>query len=100
MSGGSYEYLSLKDLDEVCCMEDQLLSMHARLLQLGAVDAAAETMALINHINESHAMIDKLQGVWKSVEWMDSGDWGMKSVESALSRYRASPEANPTTSKP
>jgi len=101
MSGGSYDYLGLKDLDQVCCMEGQLRSMHAKLMSLGAEDAAAaETMMLINAINGSHALIDKLQGVWKSVEWMDSGDWGMENVQSALSAYRrTNPENNSTTSK-
>ena len=34
------------------------------------------------------ARLDRLNSVWRAVEWMDSGDSGKDSVEKAVNKYR------------
>lgn len=98
MSGGSYDYLCFADGDTLRGKEEDLKRMADRLSALGyADDAAAETMDLLLTLRQQRvyvqSVIDRLSGVWRSVEWWDSGDSGEDGLEFHLRRYRHEEEA-------
>lgn len=94
MSGGSYDYLFAKDCDlGLLDAEHHIQRMAERLAGLGyAEDAARETEELLLLIRQAKVRIqtraDRLSGVWKAVEWWDSGDSGEENVMNELERYR------------
>ena len=97
MSGGSYDYLgTVFDLEGLLQKRHQLDAMRDRLAGLGyAKDAALETEELIRILRQYdvriEAAINRLQPVWKAIEWWDSCDWGENSVKRALAEYRGDP---------
>ena len=97
MSGGSYDYLCYKDASDLFDYENQIRSMSDRLAELGyAEDAAKETEELILILrqfqNRVNARLERLQPVWRAVEWWDSGDSSEVGVKRALSEYRGETE--------
>lgn len=94
MSGGSYDYLCWKDPDQLleAGSEHQLERMRDRLLELGYRDAARETDELLCVIRQARCLVEtraeRLSGVWKTVEWHDSGDWCPDQVAAAVAKYR------------
>lgn len=94
MSGGSHNYLCLKDDSELFYYEvlNDMENMATRLIELGFEDASKETLSLKYTIEQSmvraQVMKDRLEDVWKAVEWLDSSDWGFDSVEKAIEKYR------------
>ena len=93
MSGGSYEYLCYADtLEDILQKVHQLIPMADRLTELGYSDAAKETEEvdlLLRQFNRRiSARIDRLKGVWKAVEWLDSCDSGQDYVDDQILRYR------------
>ena len=94
MSGGSYNYLCHKDFVGHAALDD-LSNMVDRLAGLGyADDAARESAELLMIIRQfetrAEVIADRLNGVWKAVEWWDSCDSGEESVKVALVDYRNS----------
>lgn len=99
MSGGSYNYLFVKDGQELLGgdRDEELRQMADRLAGLGyAQDAAAETEELICMINQARIRIDvrinRLRDVWHAVEWWDSGDGGEDRLGKTLAVYRGEAE--------
>lgn len=96
MSGGSYNYLYRKSVEEITASHggiSDLEEMANRLAELGyGSDAARETQALLLDIrafmNRSETIVNRLEQVWKTVEWLDSGDGGQDDVKAALDAYR------------
>lgn len=93
MSGGSYDYLFIKDPEDLLSMQDTVQSMSDRLAGLGyAPDAAQETQELLLTLrqfeNRIHAITKRLSPVWRAVEWWDSGDSGEDGLVRALAEYR------------
>lgn len=93
MSGGSYNYLCYMDIDTIFNETRELESMIDRLSGLGyAADAAREAYELLLTIRQSQvrieALLQRLSGVFKAVEWWDSADWTEKEVKEALRTYR------------
>jgi hypothetical protein len=101
MSGGSYEYLYSKDVEEIMTEWDareNLERMVNRLAGLGyASDAAQESMKVLLDIRAFEVrmavMLMRLSPVWKAVEWWDSNDWGEDSVKNTLAKYRGEQDA-------
>jgi len=94
MSGGSYDYLYSKDVEDLLHSQETIQNMADRLAGLGyASDAAKETeiilLTLRQFENRISAMKERLSDVWHSVEWWDSCDSGEESVKNALEKYRA-----------
>jgi hypothetical protein len=92
MSGGSYNYLCHKEFSGHSSMDD-LDSMVDRLAGLGyAEDAAKESMELLLIIKQfevrAETIANRLNGVWKAVEWWDSCDSDEERVKEALEMYR------------
>jgi hypothetical protein len=99
VSGGSYNYLCwTDDLPELLDRAGNLDEMSKRLAGLGyAADAARETEELLLLLRQFHnramARVERLSGVWKAVEWWDSGDWGEGRLREALAKYRGDSRA-------
>ena len=95
MSGGSFEYLCFKEIEELIGNTELIESMHKRLIELGFDDAASETAHLLltlrQHQNYLQAMLDRMKDVWHAVEWYDSSDWGIAQVRRILWEYRGNP---------
>jgi len=94
MSGGSYDYLSSKDVADLLQAQETIQNMADRLAGLGyAQDAAKETQELLLTLrqfdNRISAMQNRLSNVWHAVEWWDSCDSGEDGVKNALEKYRA-----------
>lgn len=103
MSGGRYDYLCYqRDLDDLISREQTLRAMADRLAALGyAEDAAKETEELLVLIRQwkvrAEVRAKRLAGVWKAVEWFDSGDGrGEIDVHEALVKYRGDSKAEET----
>ncbi len=79
MSGGSFDYLYLKDFDG----PEQLFLMADELERRGYHSAAAHTRAICA-IQPSQA----LRQLWMAVEWNVSGDWGPEKVEQAHGEWQ------------
>jgi hypothetical protein len=92
MSGGSYNYLCHQDFPEICEKRSDLADMRDRLTELGFTDAAKETESVILMIDSFQvrieARIERLTNVWHSVEWFDSSDSGLGTVEQAIKEYQ------------
>ena len=92
MSGGSYEYLFIKDATDLLRGNEHLQPMADRLAALGYMDAAKETNDLIVELRiveaRLEARVDRLRDVWKAVEWLDSMDSGPEAVAEAVAQYR------------
>lgn len=98
MSGGSHNYLCFKDEHDLFEYGriDELEEMASRLIDLGYEDAAKEVLHMKYTIQQSLVRVGvmkvRLDGVMKAVEWYDSGDSGIKSVEKAIKKYRGETE--------
>lgn len=94
MSGGSYDYLCwARELDDLLTKEHHLEAMADRLAALGyAEDAARETQELLVQLRQwrirAQVKVDRLEPVWKAIEWRDSGDWSEDSIRQAVVEYR------------
>ena len=92
MSGGSYNYLCHKDANDIHERRQELNEMRDRLIELGHLDAAKETESVLLMLDAFYvrlqSRIDRLNPVWKAVEWCDSGDWGKEDITEAVEKYR------------
>ena len=92
MSGGSYNYLYCKDSYDIHERRNELNEMRDRLTELGYLDAAKETESVTLMLDSFEvrlqARLDRLNQVWKSVEWCDSGDSGEDYVKDEVEKYR------------
>lgn len=89
MSGGSYNYLCFKDASDVNVHD--LGRMADRLTELGYDDISEQARSIIQAYDDINKMLYSLSGVFKAVEWMDSGDSGLDRVEKEIEKYRAEP---------
>lgn len=98
MSGGSFNYLCFKhEAEDILgseCMES-LEGMVARLKSIKgtreAWEATEDLIVKIERVLDAVKTIQEekaeLDPVFKAVEWLDSGDWGMEEVERALKEF-------------
>lgn len=98
MSGGSYNYLFIKQADELFGDDNDLERMADRLAGLGwADDAAKDTYDLLAVLRTQTVRVDaardRLRDLFQAVEWWDSGDSGEEGVRQALASYRGEPTA-------
>lgn len=95
MSGGSYDYLYCKEGEDIfsySCKE-WLERMSDDLSKLGyADDAAKETIQLLLTIRAAQNRIDvmkeRLNPIFRAMEWWQSGDSGEECLKETLSEYR------------
>ena len=94
MSGGSFNYLCFKDNEDLFDQTNlnEMDNMASRLVELGFEDAAKETLNLKYTIQQSlirsQVMKERLEGVWKAVEWYDSSDSSLENIEQEIKKYR------------
>ena len=97
MSGGSYDYLyqaqHIEDLlDPHKNHVNNLRLMVNSLTQRGMLDAAAEAEYILAEISAAglrvNVRMQRLHGLFKAVEWNESGDSGPEVVQAALESYR------------
>ena len=96
MSGGSWDYLYCKDVDELMngSAIELLQDMSDRLVALGYTDVAEDTQRLTEYIKSANIRIETLfemlSPVFKAVEWFDSGDYGKETLNNEVLKYRKS----------
>lgn len=93
MSGGSFNYLYCKEnIDDLLYHTDDLDDMREALIKYGYEDIAKDTQRLIEYIKSAEVRVTvlakNLQGVFKAVEYYESGDWGEETMLSKLEEYR------------
>lgn len=94
MSGGSWDYLYSKDIDELMngSSTELLQDMADRLNSAGFEDVAKDTQRLVEYIKSASIRIETLfevlSPVFKAVEWYCSADWGKDRVDKAIEEYR------------
>ncbi len=97
MSGGSFNYLYRKSIEDLFSQQETMQDMADTLREYGGNDAAEETEKFILEIqdffNKAATRQESLAGVWKAVEWVKSYDWGEDSIRQELTKYRTQKES-------
>jgi hypothetical protein len=93
MSGGYYEYLCNKSVDELLNHDSLLQRMADDLAELGyADDAARETMDVLLEVrrfrNRMEARLNRIGDVWHAMEWWQSLDSSEECLKEELTKYR------------
>lgn len=93
MSGGSFDYLYYKEVDELFEMGDTIQRMADELAKLGyARDVAKDTQEVLQEFrvfrNRLEVAIERLRPVWESMERWRSGDDGEEEFKDVLETYR------------
>lgn len=92
MSGGSFDYLYQKALEDAVGGRN-LTEMRDFLRENGGEDAAAEIDVIIHAMESLRPRWDGLAkhlGVLHAAEWFRSGDWGPEELKDALEEWRKS----------
>lgn len=94
MSGGSYDYLFTKSVDDYFISEstkDTLISMAQRLGELGHPKIKEDFFNFVYALEaaqkELEQELSKLTAVMRTVEWYDSYDMSMKDMIEQLNKY-------------
>ena len=99
MSGGSFDYLYQKSLEEAVGTWG-ITDMRDFLRENGGADAAAEIDAILATMEALRPRWDALAkhlGVFHAAEWYRSCDWGPEDLAKALNAWRASHVSFPPT---
>lgn len=89
MSGGSHNYLYLAyQVSGLYGRQDDIEFMSTRLKELGFNELAEVSLVILKDMQVVYDHAEKLERVWKAVEWYDSGDWGLDDVEQAAKEYK------------
>lgn len=92
MSGGSFNYLCCRDVEDLMNSQDDLESMRNALIKYGYEDIAKDTQRLIEYIKSARCTIETLgntlEPVFHAVEWYESGDYGKDTMINILEKYR------------
>lgn len=94
MSGGSFNYVSSKSVEElITSYDDDVRDMIRELIIHGAKDVADASEALrqdLRRTSESLAdRLNALQPIWHALEWWQSGDWGRDRFDEEVAEWRA-----------
>jgi hypothetical protein len=91
MSGGSYNYLYSKDSEDIINQIPDMIRMRDRLIELDMKTGAVMLQKLILSVEkyriEADARMDEMYPLMRAVEWMDSGDSGLDSVQEAYEKF-------------
>lgn len=101
MSGGSFDYLFIKDASDLFgsfSAREQLSRMVDELREFpDAADVAADAadaLAIIDYQTvRLQAHLDRLKDVFHAVEWWRSCDWSKEQVNEAIANYRGEADA-------
>lgn len=98
MSGGSYDYLYLKETEDFFKLDNisYLSEMADMLLKEGYEDVSRDVVRLIEYIKSAWIRVDvlreQLSDVMRSVEWFDSHDIGPDTLKEHIEMYRLDKE--------
>jgi hypothetical protein len=85
MSGGSYNYLYLRELADNA---DDIARLAERLRVLGHEDAANRAAESAVALRWADGIRVEMERVWQAVEWCDSSDANERDVANAVERWR------------
>lgn len=92
MSGGSYNYLYLKDAAELMNHLAELYDMADELSRLGYVPEAQDMMRLYEYVKSASIRIgvlqEQLKDIMHDVEWYQSCDIGEETLRETIMKYR------------
>ena len=88
MSGGSWNYMYSKEVDDILNMGSDLEEMKNRLEKEGALLVANDIKSLLSvidviqsHKDDADEILSRIRMVMKSLEWWDSSDWGKEQFD-------------------
>lgn len=88
MSGGSFDYLSIKDIDELANCRETIKRMAETIEKyVHDSEAAKQTQKIYDLFEEAERIKSGLENVWYAVEWAESGDWDKESAIIAIKKY-------------
>jgi len=94
MSGGSYDYLYLKETEDLFKLDNinYLSDMAVVLSKEGYEDVSRDVVRLIEYIKSAWNRVDvlreQLSDVMRSVEWFDSLDFDLDTLKEHIEMYR------------
>lgn len=101
MSGGSFNYLCFKSVNELLVYSEDLKDMTDSLKEYGYSDIAEDVKKFILKINEINKIIaetekhrETLEDVFHTVEWHESGDYSKETMIEVLEKYREARKYN------
>lgn len=98
MSGGSLGYLFCREPEELLCatQQENMEAAEQILLCKGYKDIARDVRRLIEYTRSAENRIAvlhaQLKGVFRAIEWWESGDTGNESLVKSLEAYREGKE--------
>lgn len=95
MSGGSFNYLCMRDAGELVAgaNHEELQHMISELARLGppaqkATELSQEIQADIHTFaKQLQAKLDRIENVWRAMEWMRSNDWSKEQFWIELGKF-------------
>ena len=88
MSGGSWNYMYSKEVDDILNMGSDLEEMKNRLEKEGALLVENDIKSLLSvidviqsHKDDADEILSRIRMVMKSLEWWDSSDWGKEQFD-------------------
>lgn len=92
MSGGSFNYVSTGGIAHVLSMLGTVHDLSAALAEYPDSQLAViATGAWLARVETLRVELERLQVVWKAVEWHRSMDWGADDVAGALAAFATLP---------
>lgn len=90
MSGGSFDYLYMKDAQGICGAKTHLREMADELQAMGAYEAYRDTIRILRLIESLEQAVDDnaLMDVWHAIEWWKSGDWSLIQAATVAGEYK------------
>lgn len=92
MSGGSFEYLFLKDVRDLFGVLETLGEMAIYLREHGSDLGANDTNALVQELRMFERTMEyrvaSLRDLWQSAEWRASGDFGEEQLTESIADYQ------------
>ena len=92
MSGGSFNHLCYREVDDLINSQDDLENMRNALIKYGYEDIAKDTQRLIEYIKSARCTIETLSNmlepVFHAVEWYESADYRKETMIEVLEKYR------------
>lgn len=93
MSGGSFEYLFLKDWRQLAQSIEHLEEMADLLDEEGSTRAARDTRKILDRLKAEEDIPESLRRVWHHVEWWKSCDYSREQAMAEVAKYDSAPEA-------
>lgn len=88
MSGGSFDYLYLKENKDLLDRIEDVSRMRDYLKANGCKESSEATNKLIKKLKKIVELDTKeLRQVWHAAEWLSSGDWGREDLIKANKKF-------------